>query len=252
MKRDESELGVVRFFSDNELSAYREMVRLYKCSPIPDREVLANLGLFLNRSALSRIITFCELYQKILNVHGHIIEFGARWGQTLSLFCMLRNIYEPYNFSRKIIGFDTFEGSSEISPLDGSQLQAGGFSVTEGYERYLEQILTCQEALSPRGHLKRFELVKGDVRETLPQYLTDHPETILAFVYFDMVIYEPTKESLRLIRDRLTKGSVVGFDELTLSEFPGETTAFIEEMGLQNCRLQRNPASGCASFIVIE
>jgi hypothetical protein len=36
----------------------------------------------------------------------------------MALFTTLRNIYEPYNMSRKIIGFDTFEGFPSVSPQD--------------------------------------------------------------------------------------------------------------------------------------
>ena len=38
------------------------------------------------------------------------MEFGVEWGSTLSLLIKLRSIHEPYNYSRKIIGFDTFSG----------------------------------------------------------------------------------------------------------------------------------------------
>jgi hypothetical protein len=38
----------------------------------------------------------------------------------------------------------------------------GDFAVTKGYENYLEQILAYNENESPLGHIKKFELVKGD------------------------------------------------------------------------------------------
>ena len=41
-----------------------------------------------------------------------------------------------------------------------------------------------QEALNPMSHLKRFELVKGDAAETIPQYLKAHPETIVSLADF--------------------------------------------------------------------
>jgi hypothetical protein len=47
------------------------------------------------------------------------MEFGVRWGQNMALFTSFRNIYEPYNVSRKIIGFDTFAGFPSISEQDG-------------------------------------------------------------------------------------------------------------------------------------
>ena len=37
------------------------------------------------------------------------MEFGVQYGLSLSYF-KLRAIYEPYNYSREIIGFDTFKG----------------------------------------------------------------------------------------------------------------------------------------------
>ena len=46
---------------------------------------------------------------------------------------------------------------------------------------------------------------------------------------------------------RLTKGSLLVFDELNSSTFPGETRALAEVVGLGNLRLQRNPnAPNCA------
>lgn len=54
--------------------------KMFKNTPIPDDELLSNLGLYLNRQTLSRILYMHELYRKIINVHGVTIEFGVRWG----------------------------------------------------------------------------------------------------------------------------------------------------------------------------
>lgn len=104
------ELNVLSGSSRAEIDKRTEFVDLLKNSPIPDSEILYNLGLYLNRQTLSRIFFMQELYQQILPVHGVIMEFGVRWGQNLSLFESFRGMYEPYNYNRKIIGFDTFSG----------------------------------------------------------------------------------------------------------------------------------------------
>src|SRR3972149_10486773 len=80
---------------------------LYRNCPIPEEEKLNHLGLFLKRQSMSRIIFMYELYKKIIDVHGVIIEFGVRWGQNLALFESFRGMLEPYNYNRKIIGFDS-------------------------------------------------------------------------------------------------------------------------------------------------
>ena len=133
-----------------------------------------------------------------------------RWGRNLALLTELRNLYEPNNFTRRIVGFDTWEGFPSVAPQDGRNMRrAWCLTVTENYEQYLESALRSHEKLGRASHIQKFELVKGDVAETLPSYLRDHPETIIALAYLDMDIYEPTKTCLQLIPSHLTRGSIV-------------------------------------------
>jgi len=70
--------------------------------------------------------------------------------------------------------------------------------------------------------------------------------------YFDFDIYAPTKACLTMLRDRLTKGSVVAFDEVNDADSPGETVALMETFGLNNIRLERFPFASRVSFFVVE
>jgi len=239
--------------SDQECECYRELCELSKSSPIPDQEVLANLGLFLVRVSLGRMLFMHDLYRKILGTHGVILEFGVRWGQNLALFTTLRNLYEPHNQTRKIIGFDTFGGFPAVSPEDGNSAsaQVGAYGVTPAYEDYLSKVLATHERLAPRSHIRKFELVKGDVVETLPAYLERHPETIISLAYFDLDLYEPTRRCLEMIRPHLARNSIVGFDELVSEEFPGETQALREAWGLSDFPIVRDPISSQQSYLVV-
>jgi len=240
--------------SQNEKEAQRRFTELLKAAPLADDELLANLGLFLTSKTLSRILFFHEMYKKIINTHGIICEFGVRWGQTLSLLSALRGIYEPFNRHRKIVGFDTFAGFRGMAEEDGQACQCkdGSFSVTPGYEDYLNELLGLQEALNPINHLKKWELVKGDALETIPEYLRRHPETIVSLAVFDFDIYKPTKAALEAIKPHLTKGSVLVFDELCDDIFPGETVALREVFDLNTLRVQRLPIAARVSYLVIE
>lgn len=239
--------------ADEEVRAYHKLRELNRRSPMPDTEVLANLGLFHVRASFVRMQFIYNLYLKALKTHGVIMEFGVRWGQNLALFTTFRNIHEPYNLSRKVIGFDTFEGFPSVSEYDGpsGESRVGAYSVTEGYESYLEELLRAHERLGPRSHVQRHELVKGDVTETLPKYLEEHPETIIALAYFDLDLYEPTKACLNLIRPHLAKNSVVGFDELVSDYFPGETQALKEAWGVSDFEIIRDPTSPQQSYLVV-
>jgi hypothetical protein len=232
----------------------RELIlEQFKKSPIPDAEILNNLGLYFVPTMMKKLLLINEVYQKIVNVPGIVCEFGTRWGQNLNLFQTLRSIYEPYNYTRKIVGFDTFEGFPNIHEKDAGLTSVGAFSVTKGYENYLENLLKLQEnESSPLNHIKNFELVKGDASITINDYLKDHQETIISLAYFDFDIYEPTKKCLEAIMPRLTKGSVLVFDELNLPAFPGETLAVMEVLGLNNHRFIKSSYSAYQSYIIIE
>jgi len=240
-------------FSDDEINIRDKFLKLYKDCPIPGSEVLSNLGLFLKRQDLTRMLFMNDIYKRILDVHGVVMEFGVRWGNNLALFESFRGIYEPFNHTRKIIGFDTFEGFPSVHEKDGvmDHVEVGAFSVTDNYEEYLERILDYHEHESPISHIKKFELVKGNAIDQLEKYLERHPETIISLAYFDFDLYEPTKKCLELIRDYITTGTVIAFDELNVRDFPGETLALKEVFGLDKYKITRSPYSSRQSYIVI-
>ena len=236
---------------EDEVRHYQALVSQLKTSPIPDNEILANLGLFLTRSSLARILFLAELYQKILRTHGVIMEMGVRWGQNLALFSALRSIYEPFNISRKVIGFDTFAGFPHVSDQDGhgSKAQVGAYSVVPGYESTLEQILASNEMLNPKANVQKFELVKGDILQSLPDYLDAHPETLVSLVYLDLDLYEPTRAALKAVLPYCSKGTIFAFDELCYPDFPGETQAMREVLGDRDFRVIRSPVSAMQSYV---
>lgn len=229
-----------------------QFLELLRNCPIHDDEVLANLGLFLTPQTLSRILFIDFLFRQIVEVQGSIFEFGCRWGQNLSLFSALRGIYEPFNRLRKVIGFDTFAGFPKVSAEDGINSSPGMYSVTSEYEVYLAKILDLQEQESPLAHVKKYEIMKGDASVRSREYLKRHPETIIALAYFDLDLYEPTRECLLQIKSHLTRGSVIGFDELNEEKFPGETLAVKDVLGLDRYAIRRFPFNARASYIVVD
>lgn len=243
---------IATFSPAGEAERRLRFLELFKRWPVAEKEFFLNLGLFLTPQTLSRVLFLDHLYKQIIGVQGIVIEFGCRWGQGSSLFTALRGIYEPFNRLRKIVAFDTFEGFVATSPHDHKSMEKGAYGVTAEYDRYLESVLAFQEQESPLSHIKKFEIVKGDASKTVHGYLERNPETTVALAYFDMDLYEPTKECLTAIKPLLTKGSVLGFDELNDPVCPGETTAVKEVFGLGNLRLQRFPISGRTSFAVME
>ncbi len=217
---------------------------------IPKPELLNSLPLFQDRRAISRILYANEIYQRILHVHGSIFELGVRYGPNLALLQSLRGVYEPLNPNRRIVGFDTFEGFAGVDPARDPGSKAGDYAVPPGYEKFLGEVMALHEGMGPLENLRRFELVKGDASSTVPRYLKAHPETLIALAYFDFDIYKPTKACLEAILPYLNKGAILAFDEVNLADFPGETVAIREVLGLGRFTLVHSPFRGAAAYLV--
>ena len=232
----------------SEDEARAQLTERMLSSGIPQEQLLENLGLFIPGKDLSRTLFMDFLFRQIREVQGVVMDFGTRWGQNAALFTTLRGIYDPFNRHRKVIAFDTFEGF----PSAEGNYEEGQRATTPGWEDNLNYILRTQEQLAPLAHIQKFEVVKGDVYETVPQYMKDHPETIVALAYFDMDLYKPTKRVLWEVARHVTRGAVFAFDELNDPDSPGETEAVREVLGLNHYRIKRYPWCSRVSYMVVE
>jgi hypothetical protein len=230
------------------------LYQMFKDRPMPDDQLLICLGLFMRSSALTKILFINEAYQLIMKQPGIIVEFGTWWGQNLVLFENLRAIYEPFNQSRRVIGFDTFQGYPKISDKDrGSEtIKIGGYKVADNYYEYLEELIDYHEKNNVLAAIKKHELVEGDVSKSAPDWFTKNDDVIVALAYFDMALYEPTKAALEAIKPSLVPGSVVMLDELNNKDYPGETRAFKEAFKGMKYRVQKSQFMTDRTFIIIE
>lgn len=225
--------------SDHERQVRLRLARLLARSPIPPEELADNLTLYLRRQPLTDLLSLDALYRMILDVPGVIMEFGVHRGRHLAALTALRGVHEPYNPHRRIIGFDTFTGFPEVTAVDAVSPAAvpGRFAVAADYPEHLRDVLDAHEDSEHLRHIRRTLLVQGDVRDTLPRYLAQNPQTIIALAYFDLDLYEPTRDTLRALLPYFNKGSVLAFDQLGHAKWPGETAALREVLGSRRERL---------------
>ena len=108
------------------------------------------------------------------------------------------------------------------------------------------------ELMAPLPHIKKFELVKGDAGKTINNYLKKNNQTLIALVILDMDVYDPTKKVLQKIKNRLFKGSVLVFDELNHPDFPGETKAVLEILGIRKFKLKSFHGETFGSYVILE
>ena len=216
--------------TEEQVQNRRNLYKLFEERPLPVEHLLSNMGLYMRSASLVKLLFVNELYEYIIDVPGVIVEAGIWWGQNICLFENLRAIHEPFNKSRRIIGFDTFDGYTGFTDKDvqGDVVKHGGYGVSEGYRSYLDQLVRFHESNNVMGHVHTYELIEGDVTEMVPEYFENHPETLVALLYVDLGLYKPTKACLETIKPRLLPGSVILMDDLNSEEMPGETIAFRE------------------------
>jgi hypothetical protein len=229
-----------------------ELAKCLRVSPIPDNELCANLPLYEPAQEVQHRYFMRFLYRQIVGVTGSIMELGTRWGRHIVMHYQHKRIYEPFKWPRKLLAFDTFQGFASVHEKDKGA-EKGGFSVVRNYEEILELYLKAHNRNSGVPLIRQHEIIKGDVEQTLPEYLKRHPETVIALCYFDFDVYRPTKFCLEVIQPYLTKGSIIAFDELNCEKWPGETEALRKVLGTNNVRLQQHPIYSIAeSYFVWE
>ena len=216
---------------------------------------LKNFCKFVPRQTISHFLAKNELFKLILNSHGHIVECGVYLGGGLMTWAELSAIYEPYNHTRRIIGFDTFSGFPTINKKDKSSKNTkytnkGGLSANSLAD--ITDSVKLYDLNRPIGHINRVELVEGDATITIPKFLKDNEHTVISLLYLDFDLYEPTKIALETFLPRMSKGSIIVFDELNQAQWPGETLAVMDTIGIKNLRIQRFPFTPQLSYAIID
>ena len=212
---------------------------LFINTPLNNDDLLINLGLYTRSSVFAKHLFLYEIYNKILSIPGNIHVYGTWWGQDLILLYNLREILEPHNVSRKLIGFDTFDGYRGIGKFDvkSNIINSNNYATGKNYYKYLNNILRYHEKENRLENLNKFQLIKGDISQTLKNYISKNPQEIIALAYFDLAIFKPTSSALSDIENNLVKGSCLVFDQLNNKDYPGETIALKKSKLFKNCKI---------------
>jgi hypothetical protein len=203
--------------TEDALEARKTLQRLYEESPIPIEDRMFNPFLYVRSSVLVKALVMDDLYRRIVNIPGDLVEFGVWYGQNLVLLENLRAIHEPFNTERWVIGFDSFKGYDD-----------GSYAVGDKHVAQLDVLMERHHRMNAHGGGKS-QIVPGDVAATAPVFFRSYT-AFVALALFDMGPYEPTKAAMQAILPHLLPGSVILLDELAN---PGEARAFKEVFGGQ-------------------
>lgn len=185
-----------------------------------------------------------ELYKKVLGLPGAIVECGVFKGSSFCRFAMFRELLEN-NYSRKIVGFDVFDKFPETNFESDKEIR-GRFIQEAGNESITKEQL--REVLENKNLNTSIELVKGNIMETVPKYVEQHPEFKIALLNLDTDIYEPAVVILEHLYPRIVNGGILIMDDYGV--FPGETKAVDEYFKNKNVIIQKSSLNRTPTFII--
>lgn len=186
---------------------------------------------------LGNILAHYEVYKKILNLPGGVLEVGVFKGSSLVQWATFRELFENEN-SRKIVGFDMF------GPFPSSDIVKSDKKFIEKWNKQFAQEFVSKEEIEQSLVLKKInnvKLIKGDLRETLPIFLKQNPAFRIALLHIDTDVYEPCKITLELCWDRIVLGGILLLDDYATIE--GETLAVDEFLKGKKYNLFKFPFS---------
>jgi hypothetical protein len=231
-----------------------EMQKYFEQSPGTYSEKMTAFMKYAPRQRLTYFLSLYEIFKKVLNVQGSVVDCGVYMGRNLMTFAQLSAILEPMNYQRQIIGFDTFRGFLKLDKEDEKgthdQKKVGGYEAD-----CYDDLLRCIELFDKNrflNHIPKVILIKGDIEKTAPQYLENNPHTVVSLLSLDLSLYAPTKAALKAFLPRMPKGAVITFSEMNCSDFSGEVIAVMEELGIRNLRIQRNLFDTVGSYAILE
>jgi hypothetical protein len=207
---------------------------LYEQTDLNTFEMFRNFSVFTPRFNIARFIAHYELFKRIVDVPGVIVDLGVFRGGSTFTWAKLCEIFCPTDIRKTVFGFDTFGGFVKINPEDGPEnanleVVPGGYFGGASIEADLE---IAQQAMNQDRHLRhknRIEFIKGDVCETIPRFVADKGDGLrIALLNLDLDLYEPTKVALEHFGSRMSRGGLILVDEYAVDTWGGETKAVDE------------------------
>jgi hypothetical protein len=205
---------------------------------------------YTKRILFTRFLAHFELFKMTLDLPGSILELGVSRGVSFFSFHKFLEVFAPADTSKRVFGFDSFEGLRDFVEEDGvsgcdlaNDKKTGGWSAAavEGEIFELCELFNRDNILAR----ERSKLFKGRVQDTLEPFLASMPGLRINLLHFDMDLYEPTLFALERLWDLVVPGGVIVLDEYGLPPWGGEATAFDTFRSSRNLAVKLQKFSWC-------
>lgn len=150
-----------------------------------------------------------QMIRLVADIPGDTAECGVFAGASSYLICRSS---ENSSHTRTHFLFDSFEGLSAPSAVDGNYWKKGGLACN------------LETAKKNLGSFTNTSWHKGWIPETFDEVA----QRSFAFVHIDVDLYQPTRDSIRFFYPRMNKGGIIVCDDYGFRSCPGATLAVDE------------------------
>tara|TARA_R110000824_G_scaffold23260_13_gene83793 strand:- start:381 stop:977 length:597 start_codon:yes stop_codon:yes gene_type:complete len=159
-----------------------------------------------------------SILDKIVSVEGDVVELGVHTGNNSVQF-----MWQVQN--KKYFGFDTFCGYTE-EDIQTSPNKEGLIDNVGRWNHDKKETVKRLEDFKENFCIDtEFEIVQGDLKETLPQYIKEGKIKKISMLYVDCNAYLPAITGIRACYPIMPKGAIICIDE---HQVGGETQAILE------------------------
>jgi hypothetical protein len=239
--------------TEAEREVGKNIERIFEECSDPIEVKLQNFPKYVRRQHLKRFLAMYELFKLAMPVKGSIVECGVYRGFGVMTWAKLSAMLEPENLTRRVYGFDTFDGFPTIGDRDKSKFAdpAVGELASSSYDE-LTQLISEYDRDRFLGHIGKVELVRGDIAESAPAFVKSHPHLLVSLLFIDCDLYDPTHAALKAFVPRMPKGAIIAFDELDNPIWPGETLAAIDAGVVREMKLRRFDWDPYVAYAIVE
>ena len=192
----------------------------------------------LEKKVIRRILHY-EMFMKTISLSGNIVECGVATGVTLAF---IKNLQKEFNCSRKIWGFDSFEGFSPAVEKDGVFFPTRQDDYNRKHQTWTldwvrQNLIDLGAQNSDDSDIS---LIKGWIPESFESY----DGSPVSLMNVDVDIYEPTKATLEFFWPLLQENGIILLDEYDFDrdfeKFPGAKTAVDEFCKAKNITVSKH------------
>jgi hypothetical protein len=187
-----------------------------------------------NPSRLTKILAQYELYKKIANIPGDIIECGVYKASSLIRLATFRDYLEK-PLDRKIFCFDLY-GREYTDPLE---LEVGS-CIAQG---------ELNKVLTHKG-FKNIHLINGDMEKTIPQFVQNNADLEIALLHLDVDQYKPSRAILENFWDCIAKNGIVFLDDY--GSVPEQTQATDEFCSKKKIKISKLGSTPSLTYLLKE